>query len=279
MKKILVPTDFSVRSNEVYTSARLLATALKANLLLFHATPVDLKGVGEKVIDPKTLPENLNPKYPDVFYSYLEYKAAAAAAKINFSFIIEQGFPVMSIKRAITEFDIDMIIMGTRGERVEKFEGIYLGSVAGQIAEEVECPVLLMPPDAVFEKAEKIVYGLDLNQYSVDAIKEVLSLSQCLESEVVFITVLRNKKDGEAEMNKLKNMLTETDPAANISFHLVEHTNVIEGINHFMEKEGGDLLVMERHQKNILEKIFSPSLINNISRHLMIPLLIMHVQD
>lgn len=279
MKKILVPTDFSVRSNEVYTSARLFATALKADLVLFHATPVDLKGVGEKLLDPKTLPENLNPKYPDVFYSFLEYKATSAASKINFSFIIEQGFPVMSIKRAITELDIDMVIMGTRGDRVEKFEGIYLGSVAGQVAEEVECPVLLIPPDAVFEKADKLIYGLDLNQYSIDSIKEVLTLSLSLESEVVFITVLRNKKDGDTEMNKLKQMLTEIEPAANISFQLVEHTNVIEGINRFLEIEGGDLLVMERHQKNILEKIFSPSLINNISRHLAIPLLIMHVQD
>lgn len=279
MKKILVPTDFSQQSNDIYRFARSIATIVDADLILLHVTPTSLEGMREKLVNPESLPKELNPRHPQVFQSYKDFSRTGPGSNTRYSFIIEHGFPVMGIKRAVSQYDIDMVIMGTRGERVEKFEGVYLGSVAGQIAEEVECPVLLVPALTSFGSIGEIVYGLDLNQYSLSSIQQVLNFTTKLNHKLHLVTVSNDISWAEGEMNKLKERLNQTQIKAKLFYKIIEHGHVMEGLNHYIEEVNASILVLERHQKNILEKVFSTSLVNQMTKHLSIPLLIMHVNE
>jgi nucleotide-binding universal stress UspA family protein len=70
-----------------------------------------------------------------------------------------------------------------------------------------------------------------------------------------------------------------TSDRKNISFEIVEHDYVLEGINHFAEAQNADLLVMKTKKYNFIERLFQTSYTENMVSHTHIPLLALHEND
>src|SRR5690606_25378697 len=52
--------------------------------------------------------------------------------------------PADAILSRAREDDVDLLVMGTHGERAQRRE--LIGSVSSRVARDVECPLLLVPP-------------------------------------------------------------------------------------------------------------------------------------
>jgi nucleotide-binding universal stress UspA family protein len=127
-RRILVAVDFSAHSEAALRKAVEIATESGSKLRLLHCYPIQPGGVSPYGVAPPT--------------SYFaEIRAAAARrlgewrqkfvpAEIDADEILSSDFPSASITEGATDFEADLIVMGTRG--TSGLKHLVLGSVADQ---------------------------------------------------------------------------------------------------------------------------------------------------
>jgi nucleotide-binding universal stress UspA family protein len=138
LQRILVPLDFSDRSQVAFDCGVALAREFHAELLLVH------------VIDPICYP--FGDEYGGVHSAQLmeetrasaqsEMKKLARNAKVQCSIRITEGSPAREICR-LAKRDVDLIIAPTHGRT--GLGHVLIGSVAERVVRHATCPVLVIP--------------------------------------------------------------------------------------------------------------------------------------
>lgn len=278
MKKILCPTDFSDRSLTTYRLASRIAMSMSADLTLYHASVV-VKGLSDplKVNSLSNIPDSLEVENRKILETWQQLKNSESqiGKKVHFDFVMEEGFPLASITRFVEKNDIDLIVMHTKADHRQKYEGVYIGSVGAQVVEEVKCPVLLVPYGVIHESIKRMLYAVDLDCYSLNSIKEVDQFARGFDAEVTYLYL------GNPRQDKIKAFKSRLEDALGkpVQLETREANDFVEGLNSFINDQKVDLLIMERHRRSILEKLFSKSLLKAMEKYAQIPLLIMHVND
>ncbi|GEM_PF-1500067 len=278
MKKILCPTDFSDRSLTTYRLASRIAMSMSADLVLYHAS-VEVTGLSDslKVNNLNNVPASLEVENKKILETWQQLKNSESQTgkKVHFDFVMEEGFPLASITRFVEKNDIDLIVMHTKADHRQKYEGVYIGSVGAQVVEEVKCPVLLVPYGVVHESIKRMLYAIDLDCYSLDSIKEVDQFAGGFDAEIIYLYLGNPRQD---KINAFKSAAEEA-LGKSVRLETREANDFVEGLNSFIKEQEVDLLIMERHRRSILEKLFSKSLLKAMEKYAQIPLLIMHVND
>jgi nucleotide-binding universal stress UspA family protein len=277
VKKILCPTDFSDRAVEAYIFASDLALALPADLLLFHASIIPLEPSDSLLFkSPVDFPSSLQAENQKLMQMWQSLKNSDNNKNVHFHFLLEQGFPLVSIIKAAKREEADLIVMHTKADKREKIEGHFLGSVAVQVVEEVETDVLLIPGGVSFSLVKNLVYAIDIKAWDEASVKRAINLNNAFNGHLTFLYVSRQIT---SEQENFKVRFLEQFDGDNIDFEIKEFDNVPMGINKYLENSSADLLFMERHKKNILQKLFSESVVHTMTHHQKIPLFILHVED
>lgn len=137
--KILVPTDFSIIARHAFKYAMKYGEKFNAEFVLFHSdnTPKPTYSFINKLDEiieteaQKTMTELAN--------SVQEEMELNAKVSCVFNF----GDAVSSITEYAKKNEVDLIIMGTKGESV--IQNKIFGSIASGVMEESTCPTLLIP--------------------------------------------------------------------------------------------------------------------------------------
>ncbi|MEM1135914.1 MAG: universal stress protein, partial [Bacteroidota bacterium] len=151
INNILVPIDFTETSVHALVQAINLAKKSNAKLILFHAfhrpmVPVE----AEKDIEVSFLEKrkkSINAKFEKLLEEQPEL------TKTPHEFHKELGVSIDCILNAIDKFNIDFILMGTKG--AHGFEAIW-GSKAAKVAKSAKCPVLVIPDNTEIGQIKKI---------------------------------------------------------------------------------------------------------------------------
>lgn len=138
MKKILVGIDGSPRQSAVLTAAADLARRTHAKLVLFRAVSL-----------PSELPPEAYLMPPDDITHVLEKRAQVAvdeAAQAVPADVVEArhiaiGTPWQAICRAATDFDVDLIVIGSHG--YDTLDRI-LGTTAAKVVNHADRAVLVV---------------------------------------------------------------------------------------------------------------------------------------
>ena len=141
VRRILLPTDFSLAADQALAAATLiLAGSENAEIVLVHTyhiapTVVPLGGFGNGM--PPMLVENAHQ-----LAEQAAEPSAEALRKRGFrvEVVIERGDPAEVVTALAGLRDADVIVMGTRGH--SKLRQFLLGSTAERIVEHAPCPVL-----------------------------------------------------------------------------------------------------------------------------------------
>jgi nucleotide-binding universal stress UspA family protein len=139
-RTILHPTDFSSGSAAAFVYACELARDYDARLVVLHAfglvAPVGAEGV---IVPPD--PNELR----EVARKELDAVRPPDPA-IRVERVVREGPSTHVILEAASEFQADLIVMGTHGRT--GFRRLVLGSVAEEVLREAPCPVLTVkaPP-------------------------------------------------------------------------------------------------------------------------------------
>lgn len=138
IRKILVPTDFTIFSDQAVDYAAMVATRFDAKILLVHViepltySVTDTIQVVDHFVALKTIAEPIL----DNLQKKLLKKGLQAET------IILKGNPYLEIVEKASKAGVDLIIMGTHGRTGLKH--LLMGSVAERVVRLAPCPVLVV---------------------------------------------------------------------------------------------------------------------------------------
>jgi len=152
VERVLFATDFSDAALAAWPTARSLAAAFEAQVILEH------------VIPPLTYREDL-PR--ETFAPYLAEarakaereldKLRAEAGGLKVKPRVDEGWPADQIVRAAAEERADLIVMGTMGR--SGVGRVLVGSVAAHVVRVASCPVVAVGPSSQSEEPSRVGEG------------------------------------------------------------------------------------------------------------------------
>lgn len=278
--KILIPTDFSENAWNALDYALKLFKDDKCIFYLLNAFQLY-----HFTTDSLILPEPGEPEYEkareesEVGLEKLLDGIVMSSDNPNhrFEMISTYNSVLDAVKEAVYKKDISLIIMGTKGET--NAANTIFGSNAAHIMEKIQhCPVLVVPEEAVFQKEKKreIVFATDFKtSFNYNEIEALIHIAKRLKAPVRILHILENGKLTPEQENN-KEILREYLREVVSTFHTLTNIKVGAGVHSFIESRGSEMLALIHKKHNVLNSIFSKSLIQEVGYRPKVPVLAMH---
>lgn len=270
INNILFPTDFSEFANNALPFALDLAKKNNAKLHIVHVyyTP---PSVG---IDMAVSPEQAAPSIGSMIYESLEKRMKQFIKDNNISSYDHEhavlfGIPDEELDRYTEKHEIDLIVMGTKGETA--LRRLFLGSVAKALIQNAPCPVLAIPGECSFKEIKRITYATDLRFDETRAIEYFIKIAELYEAELILLHLDLNDEERGEHKAKLKQLVEKTD-YPRISYNEIIVDDISDGIEHFVQDNNVDMLAMMTTTTSFFDKIFHKSLTTEMLFHAQTPL-------
>lgn len=275
MKKILLPTDFSDNSwNAIKYGLQLYKNETCTFYLLNTYSPV-IYHVEYVLIDPAQF--GLYDAARETSLEQLETLKkriirTCKNPKHTFEIVSRFNTLIPEIKETVTEKQIDLIIMGTKGATAAK--EVLFGTNTVHTIKNVKCPVLAIPENFEFEIPLEILFPTDYEiEYKPEHVSPFLNIAQAHHSRVHVLNASYGYDLSEAQERNRLTLDAYFKKIAHL-FHSVSNQKVTEAIQNFQLKTRINLLVMINNKHSFFEKLFFKPVINEIGFHLNIPFLV-----
>lgn len=278
MKRVLIPTDFSENAwnavkyalslfqNEectfyllnTYTPAiahsRFMAASMENGLITNAAQSCSVNGLS-KLID--TIDADFaNEKH--------QFKTIS-----SFSFLIDE------VVETVAEFDIDLVLLGTKG--ASGMEEVFMGSNAVRIIKAVQnCPVLAIPQNFDFIKPTEIAFATDFNRfYTMSELQPLIDMATSFDAVVRIVHVQYEIKAlTELQLFNLS-MLRKYLGSVEHYVHTVSELNsVSKTLETFSQELDIHLLAMLHYQHSYMERLTREPVVKRVAFHTSTPLLV-----
>ncbi len=196
-------------------------------------------------------------------------------SKHHFKTISAYGKPVEAIKNVVEDKDIDMIVMGTKGETGSN--KVIYGSVAIQVMEKVRnCPVIVVPEKAKTQVPKEIVFPTSYKtHFKRKELQVLLELAKSCNSKIAVLHV--SEEDGlEPSQIEGKKVLEDYFDNVDHSFHKVSHSIVEPAVNIFVESRESDMVAFINKKHSFFNSILTEPMVKGITFHSKVPILVMH---
>ncbi|PVB62782.1 universal stress protein [Labrenzia sp. 011] len=272
MKKIMVATDFSERSDRALRRAILLARQFAATIALVHVIDDDqpLRITETERGEAETLLRQTAATLRDVDAVECHTRVVLAS-------------PFAGIVQAVAEIAPDLLVIGPHRRHV--LRDVFVGTTAERTIRSVHCPVLMVnaPPAGTYRH---ILQTTDLSEGSADSLKRFAALGIGAHARTSVLHVfdapaLRLEKIDRMSGDERESYLSErrADAARRLAAFLsaagIESGNTIlhreestlaHEIVSVAEKEEADLVVLATHGRSKLSQLFIGSITEQVLR-------------
>lgn len=277
MNKILCPVDFSEASLNAIEFAMEIGKKFHSRLTLVYIfTEEDFNKVVDKQAAGSSFKELL---------AMARNKLKRLAKTVNTEvleqglagcdFVVEMGKLAERIRDIAEETHYDLVVMGTTG--ISKTSGIFIGSNTEEVIEEVKKPILCIPETARFSKFKKLVYASGFLMEDRVAIQEVIFFATIFDARIDVVHVSNTFSEDRYTnfVNELKSFITYSK----VSFSNVHYEDVNFGLNDYLEKEKGDMLVVFNRNRGIISNILGKSMTKKLVFSIEKPLLVLNLNN
>ncbi|WP_396602012.1 universal stress protein [Algibacter sp. R77976] len=278
-RKILLPTDFSKNSwhainyaIELYKKDQCVFYILN----VFTATSniidslINMEPGSELYETAKLESENGLAKVLDML-AFKDHKNS----KHQFEIISTFNNAVEAIKNVVEEKDIEMIIMGTKGET--NYRKVVYGSTAINVMEKVRnCPVLVVPELAKHNLPKEIVFPTSYRtHFKRRELNYLIELAQKCDASIRILHVSEEDELDKKQLNN-KKLLEEYFENIDYSFHTLGPIEVPMAVNCFVESRESDMVAFINKKHAFFGSILSKSLVKEIGYSSKVPILVLH---
>ncbi|MFX0557904.1 universal stress protein [Maribacter sp. CXY002] len=277
MKNILIPIDFSDISKNAIRYAIGLFQKVPCNFYLVYVNVEGFDHVQKTIpqLGTNILVEKEPISIEKKLKEWKHFSESFSKKSHTFTAIHTIGYFLESIRKLIQEKHLELIIMGTKG--ASEIKEFFMGSNTGNVITKIDCNVLVVPSNAVFQEFKQIVFPTDLSfVYSNDVLMDLRNL---IQSDTAQIRVLHvSKVNTELSKNELSikseilQLLKNTFPNP-ISFHSLVNTNVEQTVLNYSESINAELIVMVSKNYGFLHKQLFDTTVEEVSFDTEIPLL------
>lgn len=270
MKRILFPTDFSENANQALQFALQIAKDFNAELHIINTYQIPFVTAAPTAY---SLLDALKNNSVDELNNCLTSIKSDPNYK-NLEIITEaiSGDLLNAISEIESNSEIDLIVIGTKG--ASGMKEILIGSNAEQIVYHSKTSVLVVPEMTKGFSFENVVLATDLKPISDTSIfKTFLKLCKkyCKEIKVAYVEQPNNLA---MEISKQKIKTTELLNENNHSFHTINNTNIIEGLDNFIKENNSNIIALFSRKYSFFESIFHKSISNKLTCHTKIPIFV-----
>lgn len=276
MRKILIPTDFSENSWNAIKYATELFKYDHAEIYLLNAFADEVYDSKLRLADETfeeiqqdslvRAKENLE-NFREKIHSFSPNPRHTVYTHAEFGLLVD------SVNDWVEKENIDVVVMGTKGETSDK--KITFGSNTLQVIKYVKCPVLAIPEVYGDVHPKNILFSTDYQlPYKRRELKLVSCIAKCFVSKINFLYV--SKFTGLSLRQQDNKSFLEASFCENqIGFQQKNGSNVTKEINSFIIESPIDMLVMINTRHSYLENILYQSTIEKIGLHVGIPFLVL----
>ncbi len=276
MKTVLIPTDFSSSAMHAIDYALNLYKCERTNFYFLHAYADDVYGPfktnGETSFEQQkeAIKNNTDKSLEDLTQKLIlrehnpkhTYKTLSAFETL-----------VDAVNDCVNELNVDMVIMGTKGQTADK--KITFGSHTVQVFKYVQCPVLAVPLDFKYHQPKKILFPTDyMLPYKRRELKLLNTLAAEFKSEI-YCLYISDFEDLSNRQIDNQRFLRESLAEAFLFFERLPTNNKAEAIMDHIKKNNINLLVMVNSRHSFLEDMLYRSTVDEIGLHLKVPFLVM----
>jgi nucleotide-binding universal stress UspA family protein len=273
MPRFLVPVDFSpISINAALYAVQMAEQMPKKEVILFNVTeeihagvdgtPIDSNGDALIAANLAAL-ENLQVSLFELGMSPMEIVA-------------EVGELQDKLRPAIARYNIDMIVMGIKG--TSSYDDLFLGKNALELSRSNSCPVMIVPPEAMFKGSSKIAIAIEL--YNVEKTVSLAPIKKWLdilrpELHLLYIAPPGNTKLTPLQLEQ-KQKLEEIFSGYSTVFNTIESRDFNDGINHYIDYHGINQIIVFPKKHSLFNNIFSNDHTRRLAYHSHVPVLTVH---
>jgi nucleotide-binding universal stress UspA family protein len=272
VKKILVPTDFSLNAANALDFALTIARGNGMEIHLVHSYSVPYTGSSVMIDISDVLRQKAE---EDIRLVIEEIRHNSKNDDCVISWSCEYGPASEIIAAKVATDNIDLVVMGTKGS--DSVASKLLGSVTYNTIRKIKVPVIVVPEKSVNSEIKKIIFATDLhingNINMVDYLKDfAIDLGSTID--ILYVNQKPEvKPDIEMAVDSLRidNKLKEVYH----KFEVIDNENIEEGINEFISSHDCDMLAVMPKHHGFLESLFHKSMTRSLTMHAHLPLLVL----
>lgn len=270
MKTIIATTDFSKESRAAVNYAARLALSTKCELILLHATFIPV--VSDSFIDVSVTLDEIEKNDHQKMDELVKHVRSKQGPALRVKGIVEVGLLGELLKERVGKHHDMMVVMGMK--HVDKFSEVVFGSLATNLAGELNCPVLIVPPDARFRPWKKVAFAFDQKEIPTDTGMAILKeLTDMYLPKMHFVHVMDSPyapKD-TSSIEKIEKFIGGVSQR-----HFLKDVpgETVEVMQDWLRRFKCNAVVMVARKHNVLWRMFHESHTKQMAFHSPVPVLV-----
>ncbi|HKP31227.1 MAG TPA: universal stress protein [Chitinophagaceae bacterium] len=274
MKTFLVPTDFSETSkNAARYAAHISKQYPDIEIILYNVSDKFATGSDGSPVEDD---QHARKKIMELALESIKTDLSTITPA-NIKCVAEEDDDFLDALDAFSRNNhVDLIVMGITGST--RLEQIFMGSNTLKIINRKTCPVMIVPPHALYKGIQDIMMTSDFKDVErttpVKALKDVLDL---FKSNLHVVNVdqehyVELTDEYKAERAKLESVLQAHNP----QFYFIRLYDFVDTVNQFVEDKEIDLIITIPKNHSFLSGMFRSSYTKKLAYHSHVPIIAIH---
>lgn len=270
MKRIIIPTDFSIYAEEALKVAAQIAKKHNSEIILLHMLELPIYA-NVATGEGKNIPEIMF--YKNKAISNLEKLMDSEFLKgINVSEVIEFKKVHEGVLDASEKNNVDLIVMGSHG--TSGFDELLVGSNAEKVVRFSKIPVLVVKRGAGEFKARNFVFASDFSKETRKPFRKMIEFAKIFDSNLFLVMICTpNSFKTTHDAEKIMKEFIANFDVDNYSSHVYNDTNIENGIINFADSVDADLIGICTHGRTGLAHFFNGSISEDLVNHVVRPII------
>jgi nucleotide-binding universal stress UspA family protein len=264
MKKILVPTDFSIEAENALKVAAQIARQHNSEIYLLHMLEIPMQEI-DAVSTHADIPEVMffmkmaHQKFEEIMdSSYLQDLTIHEIVKTDISF--------NGISEICKEHDITMITMGSHG--ASGIKEMFVGSNAEKAVRHSDVPVLVIKNKHDDFSIDDIVFASDFNNDNKETYNQATNFATTFDAKLHLLMV--NTASNFTTTKKANDRINEfisDNSFKNFSINIYNDETVEKGVLNFSKHIDADLIGISTHGRQGIAHFFNGSISEDLVNH------------
>lgn len=269
---ILLPTDFSDNA----WRAALYAINLYANqpCTFYFSHAWTFLNTGSRTHVPESYLQPLRDEAKEKLVALKDLAQMECQDRDHtFETLFCMGSLMDSIKIAIKENHIDLVVMGTKGSTGTQ-ELLFGSNTVSVINKMRLCPILLVPNNVEFERPSHLLFPTDFNRFYGEELKSIKQLADLYQSKIEILHINKKEELNETQnsnFNMLKTYLKDYEHHFN---WITDSGKKEQAITSFIKENNINILTMINYEHSFVENLIKEPIIKKMGFHSIIPFLV-----
>ena len=271
MKRILVPTDFSVQAENALKVAAQIARNNNSEIHLLHMLEIPSQ-MNDAISGSAPIPEvMLFIQKAKETLNFIKEKSYLKDLTVIESIKVEKAS--QAIISYSNDHDIDLILMGSNG--TSGIEEIIIGSNTEKVVRLSTAPVLIIKEEITEFNPKNIVFASDFSEEIKKPFGKFLNLAYAFNAHLHLVTICTPNSFKTTDLSEkiVQDFISDFD-IQNYSTHIYNDTNIEKGIINFSNHINADLISLCTHGRTGLSHFFTGSISEDLANHASKPLIV-----